>query len=150
MNNKPLVSVVLPVYNGEAFVLDAVRSIQEQTFQDWELIIVDDGSRDRSLEICQNCASQDPRLRIYANPANLGLAKTMNKLVRLARGKYIAIQEQDDMSLPERLQLEVELLDSRPEVGLASGVAAWINDKGEIFNYTLIAIAPKISYNVLK
>lgn len=86
--NGPLVSIVLPVYNGEEFVIDAIRSIQNQTFLDWELIILDDGSSDNSLEICKKSSANDQRISVYANGANLGLAKTMNKLVRLARGKY--------------------------------------------------------------
>lgn len=130
-----IVSVILPVFNGEPWVLDAIRSIQQQTFSDWELIILDDGSTDRSLEICQACASQDQRIRVYANGTNLGLARTMNKLVKMAKGKYIAVQEQDDISMPERFAREVALLDSHPEVGLVSGVAAWLDDAGNIFNY---------------
>jgi glycosyltransferase involved in cell wall biosynthesis len=131
----PIVSVVLPVYNGENFVLEAIRSIQNQTFSNWELIILDDGSLDGSLKICQEQAASDPRIRVHANGINLGLAKTMNKLVRLATGQYIAVQEQDDISMPNRLRLEVDLLDVNPDVGLVSGVAAWIDDDGEIFYY---------------
>jgi glycosyltransferase involved in cell wall biosynthesis len=128
-----LVSVVLPVYNGDKFVVDAIRSIQKQTFYDWELIILDDGSRDSSLEICKGFGENDQRISVYANGINLGLAKTMNKLVRLTRGKYIAVQEQDDISMPDRLSQEVRLLELNPNVGLVSGVAAWLDDAGRIF-----------------
>jgi glycosyltransferase involved in cell wall biosynthesis len=131
----PIVSVVLPVYNGEKFVLEAIRSIQNQTFGNWELIILDDGSLDGSLKICQEQATSDPRIRVHANRINLGLAKTMNKLVRLAGGQYLAVQEQDDISMPDRLRLEVDLLDANPEVGLVSGVAAWIDDDGNTSYY---------------
>jgi glycosyltransferase involved in cell wall biosynthesis len=131
----PMVSVVLPVYNGEKFVLEAVRSIQNQTFSNWELIILDDGSLDGSLKICQEQAVSDPRIRVHANGVNLGLAQTMNKLVRLARGQYLAVQEQDDISMPDRLKLEVDLLNANPEVGLVSGVAAWLDDGGNIFRH---------------
>jgi glycosyltransferase involved in cell wall biosynthesis len=131
----PMVSVVLPVYNGEKFVLEAIRSIQNQTFSNWELIILDDGSLDGSLSLCQEQAVADPRIRVHANGINLGLAKTMNKLVRLAGGQYLAVQEQDDISMPDRLKLEVDLLNANPEVGLVSGVAAWIDDDGEISYY---------------
>lgn len=128
----PTVSVVLPVFNGERFVLDAIKSIQEQTFSDWEIIIIDDGSTDGSLELCRKYSLSDQRIRVYANKVNLGLAKTMNKLVSLAEGRYIAIQEQDDISLPHRLELEVDLLSNNPEVALVSGVAAWLDDNGMI------------------
>jgi glycosyltransferase involved in cell wall biosynthesis len=122
----PVVSAVLPVFNGERWVLDAIRSIQQQSFTDWELIILDDGSTDNSMEICQACAHEDQRIRVYANGVNLGLAKAMNKLVRLAKGKYIAVQEQDDIAMPDRFSREVALFDSHSEVGLVSGVAAWM------------------------
>jgi glycosyltransferase involved in cell wall biosynthesis len=131
----PLVSVVLPVYNGAAFVEQAVRSILEQTFADWELTIVDDGSRDNSLEICEKLAQDESRWRVYSNQHNLGLARTMNRLVALSSGKFIAVQEQDDFSEPCHLALEVGALNTHPEVGLVSGVAAWIDDDGKVFNH---------------
>jgi len=99
------------------------------------LVIVDDGSRDNSLPLCEQLARNQSRLRVYANEQNLGLARTMNRLVALSSGKYIAVQEQDDISEPCRLALEVGVLDSRPEVGLVSGVAAWLDDEGKVFNY---------------
>jgi glycosyltransferase involved in cell wall biosynthesis len=131
----PLVSVVLPVYNGAAFVEQAIRSIQEQTLDDWELVMVDDGSRDHSRQICEELARAESRLRVYANEHNLGLARTMNRLVALSSGKYIAVQEQDDLSEPCRLALEAAVLDAQPEVGLVSGVAAWLDDEGKVFNH---------------
>jgi glycosyltransferase involved in cell wall biosynthesis len=131
----PLVSVVLPVWNGAAFVEQAVRSILQQSFDDWELVMVDDGSRDDSRQICENLARAQPRLRVYANDQNLGLARTMNRLVALSRGKYIAVQEQDDFSEPGRLALEVAALEAQPQVGLVSGVAAWLDNEGKVFNH---------------
>jgi glycosyltransferase involved in cell wall biosynthesis len=131
----PLVSVVLPVYNGAAFVEEAIRSIQRQECADWELLIVDDGSTDVSLNLCRSLAEQDLRIRVFSNDVNQGLARTMNRLVSLARGRYIAVQEQDDVSEPSRLDLEVQALAERPEVALVSGVAAWIDDDGRVFNY---------------
>jgi glycosyltransferase involved in cell wall biosynthesis len=133
--DNPTVSVVLPVYNGEKFVLDAIKSIQGQTFTDWELVILDDGSTDDSLATCQACAAKDQRIRVFSNGINLGLSKTMNKLVQLAQGKYIAIQEQDDFSMPVRLAQEVTMLESNSDVGLVSGIAAWLDDGGQIFHY---------------
>ena len=135
LTNAPLVSVILPVFNGQAFVSDAIESIRSQTFTDWELIIVDDGSSDGSLEICRRYEATDSRIKVFKNEENLGLAPTMNRLVSLANGKYVAIQEQDDISLRHRLASEVELLATHPEVGLVSGIAAWINDRDEVSAY---------------
>lgn len=126
----PTVSVVLPVFDGERFVAEAVRSIQAQTFEDWELVILDDGSRDGSLALCRELARADPRIRVYESPENRGLGASMARLAELARGRYVAVQEQDDVSLPERLAVEVAALDAELEIGLVSGVAVWIDDDG--------------------
>jgi glycosyltransferase involved in cell wall biosynthesis len=130
MSNK--ISVLLPVFNGEKTVLSAVKSIQAQTIPNWELIIVDDGSSDNSYQICASEAQKDQRIKLYRNPQNLGLAKTMNKLVALARGKYIAIQEQDDRSIVDRLEKEANFLDSNPEFGIVSGIAIWVDKDDEV------------------
>ncbi len=134
-SRSPEVSVVLPVFNGERFVSDAIQSIRQQTLEDWELLILDDGSTDSSLSVCRALAALDPRVKVFSNPANLGLARTMNALVSLVNGRYVAVQEQDDVSLPHRLSAEVSVLESMPEVGIVSGIAAWIDDKGRVFNH---------------
>jgi len=108
----PRVSVVLPVYNGARWLERAIDSIVAQTLEDWELLIVDDGSTDDSLRLCQASAAKDIRIRVFRNLTNQGLARTMNRLVSLSSGRYIAVQEQDDVSHRERLAREVEVLDS--------------------------------------
>jgi glycosyltransferase involved in cell wall biosynthesis len=130
---QPKVSVVLPVYNGEMYLAAAIESIRRQTFTDWELVILDDGSTDGSPEVCRHFAEEDGRITVLRNQANQGLARGMNRLVHHARGDFIAVQEQDDVSVPERLSLEVEILNSRPRVGLVSGVAEWVDDEGHVF-----------------
>jgi len=133
--HPPTVSVLLPVYNGEPFLQSVVSAILNQSFTDWELIIVDDGSTDGSMSLLKTLEGQDSRIRLFQNPQNIGLAKTMNRLVSLSSGKYLAVQEQDDISDLERLKREVEILDSKPEVGLVSGLAAWMGDDGKRFAY---------------
>lgn len=125
----------MPVFNGAAVVTAAIQSIQNQAFQDWELVIVDDGSQDNSNQICEVEMRQDPRIRLYKNETNLGLAKTMNRLVSLARGEFIAVQEQDDRSLPGRLEKEARVLASKPGVGIVSGIAAWVDREGKLLAY---------------
>ncbi len=132
IGGSPVVSVVLPVFNGVTYLEQAVRSILAQTFQQWELLIVDDGSSDDSFGLCQTLATEDNRIQVFRNDTNKGLSRTMNRLVALARGRYIAIQEQDDVSHIDRLAREVEILDARPEVGLVSGIAEWIDDDGSV------------------
>jgi glycosyltransferase involved in cell wall biosynthesis len=127
---EPTVSVVMPVFNGTMYLKDAIESIQNQTFQDWELFILDDGSNDRSCETAKSIALNDQRIQVVCHNPNRGLAYTMNQLVHLAHGKYIAVQEQDDFSMPQRLAKEVQILESHPEIGLVSGIAEWIDDAG--------------------
>jgi glycosyltransferase involved in cell wall biosynthesis len=131
----PRVSVVLPVFNGEAFVEGAIQSIQNQTYSDWELLVCDDGSQDGSVLVCDSLAERDARIKVVRNEHNLGLAATMNRLVGLAGGEYCAIQEQDDLSLPQRLEAEVDELDRHPDVAVVSGIAGWMNDAGEVRGY---------------
>lgn len=117
-NTQPIVSVVMPVYNGEPYLKKAVESILKQTFNDFEFIIIDDGSTDNSWEILKAYAAQDSRVVLSRNPENIKLIKTLNKGLSLARGEHIARMDADDISLPERLARQVAYLQRHPEVGL--------------------------------
>ena len=127
----PRISVLLPIYNGRATLGRAALSIQQQSVSDWELILLDDGSKDGSFELCRELASQDDRVRAERHEQNRGLGAAMSSLVQLARGSYLAVQEQDDFSLPGRLEAEARVLDEEPRVGLVSGVAEWVDARGE-------------------
>jgi glycosyltransferase involved in cell wall biosynthesis len=100
----PAISVILPVFNGEAYLRQAIDSILNQSFIDFELIIVNDGSTDRSQEIIQSYG--DTRIHAISNPSNLGLVGALNVGIKHARGKYIARQDQDDISDQDRLKLQ--------------------------------------------
>jgi glycosyltransferase involved in cell wall biosynthesis len=113
----PRVSVVTTVYNGERYVDRAIPGILGQTFEDFEWILVDDGSQDRTPEILRELAERDSRVRVFS-PGRLGIAVAANYGVSQARGEYIARQDFDDRSYPDRLRLQVALLDARPSVGL--------------------------------
>ncbi|MEM5427376.1 glycosyltransferase family A protein [Cupriavidus oxalaticus] len=122
----PLISVVLPVYNGAGDVEKAVESILTQTFTDYELIIINDGSKDDSASVLESL--RDPRIRLF-HQDNLGLAGTLNRGIELARGRYIARQDQDDLSHPERFARQVEFLENNPEHGLLGTAAQiWVGD----------------------
>jgi len=123
----PLVSVLMPVYNRETMVGDAIRSIQNQTFHDWELLLLDDASTDKSLEVCRAFEAEDKRIRVLVNERNVGCGESRNRLVSHATGEYIAMQDSDDVSVPQRLAHEVEILESKPDIGLVGGLAAWID-----------------------
>jgi len=117
--NPPRVSVLLSCYNADEFLAEAVESILAQTFDDFELIIIDDGSHDRTAAIIKHFT--DSRIRFYQQK-NQGLAASLNRAIGLARGEYIARMDADDISLPERLGKQVAFLDSHPECGL---VGCW-------------------------
>lgn len=118
-SRNPLVSIVLPVYNGKEYLREAIDSMLDQTFTDFELIIINDGSSDESADII--AAYSDPRIHFFQQE-NQGLAATLNRGIALARGHYIARQDQDDVSLPDRLANQVRFLEGNPEHGL---VGTW-------------------------
>lgn len=112
----PRVSVIMPVYNAESFLEESISSILNQTYSDFELLIGDDGSTDRSIEIIRSF--KDDRIIVIRNDKNLGIPGTLNRLIEASRGAYIARQDGDDISLPERLEKQVNFLDKHPEIGL--------------------------------
>lgn len=113
-NKRPAVSVVMPVYNQQPFVEEAVRSILAQTLADFELVAIDDGSTDASLKILQRLASEDGRVRVYSQE-NKGRAATRNRGLELARGDLVAMMDPDDVSSSERLALQVAYMEAHPE-----------------------------------
>jgi glycosyltransferase involved in cell wall biosynthesis len=114
MSNPPLVSVVVPVYNTERYISDTIESILKQTFTDFELIIIDDGSKDSSPEILQKLAAKDSRIRLTLRE-NRGIVRTRNDLLEQCRGKYMAVNDSDDLSMPDRLAKQVAYLESHPD-----------------------------------
>ncbi|HET7468286.1 MAG TPA: glycosyltransferase [Gemmatimonadales bacterium] len=113
-----VVSAIMPTYNSGEFIAAAVDSILAQTFRDWELIIVDDGSTDDTAAVLRRY--QDPRITVHALPRNMGRAAARNAALALARGRYIALADSDDISLPDRFAVEVAYLDSHPEVDVVT------------------------------
>ncbi len=121
----PRVSVVLCVYNQAAYVAEAIASILGQTLTDLELIIVDNGSTDSSPEVVHSFT--DPRIRYVRNERNLGHAGSLNRGRALARGRYLAIMDSDDISLPERLARQADFLDAHPDVAMCG---SWVETFG--------------------
>jgi glycosyltransferase involved in cell wall biosynthesis len=113
--SAPTVSVLMPVYNAERYVAEAVESILAQTFADFELIIIDDGSTDRSLSILRRSAENDLRIRLVSRP-NTGYVVALNEMLEMARGEFVARMDADDVSLPERFAIQVAYLREHPEI----------------------------------
>lgn len=130
--NHPLLSVILPVYNSENFIKETISSILEQSFKDFELIIIDDCSSDQSPEIIKSF--NDQRINYFQNETNLKLIKTLNRGVELAKGKYIARMDSDDICLPNRFECQVEYLENHPEIGMAGCLPIIIDENGHIIH----------------
>lgn len=129
---KPLVSVVMPVFNAELFVARAIESIQQQTLKDYEFIIIDDASFDKTAMIVKQYAKKDPRIRFYRNKRNLQHARTLNICVKLAKTDYIARMDADDISLARRLETQFMFLQRNPRVAIVGNDILIIDLEGKI------------------
>jgi glycosyltransferase involved in cell wall biosynthesis len=119
-DRPPLVSIGLPVFNGENYLAEAIRSVLAQGFADFELIICDNASTDRTADIASGFAAADPRIRYVRNPTNLGAAPNYNRAFALARGRYFKWLAHDDTLLPDYLACTVEAMEARPELVLCN------------------------------
>lgn len=126
MKRSPRVSVVIPVRNGERFIEESVSSLYSQTYQDFELLIIDNGSTDRTREVCEPML--DKRTRFVGNPGKQTIADALNIGIGLATGDYIARLDSDDVAEPNRLERQVDFLDRNPLVGI---VGSWMQTFGE-------------------
>jgi hypothetical protein len=144
----PVVSVVMPTYNGERFLRPAIESILNQTFTNFELIIIDDGSTDNTTHILSEF--KDTRLTVLTNQQNLGIAAATNRGLAAARGEYIALQDSDDISLAYRFQVEVEFLNTNPEIALVGSSAILIDENDEAYdNYVEVGDDLEIKWESL-
>mgnify|MGYP003131613947 CR=1 FL=1 len=126
---EPVVSVIVPTYNRAKYLGLALGSVLEQSYRNFELIVVDDGSSDETAEVV--ATFHDPRL-IYIRQENLGRSIARNRALTVARGRYIAFLDSDDEYLPDKLSQQVQYLDNYPEVGMVYTSALCINDKGDV------------------
>lgn len=143
-----VVSVIMAAYNSERFIGAAIESILEQTYQEFELLIIEDASTDGTLEVIQSYA--DKRIRVLTNENNMGTLYNMRRGVAEARGKYIAVLDSDDVSEPERLRKQVLVLEQRSEVLLcASKVKNLVNGKMERVQYLPVKNARQLRFSLL-
>jgi glycosyltransferase involved in cell wall biosynthesis len=125
--NKPFITIAIPFYNAEKYLSDAVRSVFAQTHQDWELILMDDGSTDKSLEIAKSI--NDPRVRVYSDGKNKKLATRLNEITKLAKYDYIARMDADDLIFPEKLEVQMQYLLRNPNIDMiTTGVFSVLNN----------------------
>lgn len=148
MKKTPTVTVFIPVYNGERFIRDAIDSILCQSFEDFELLIVNDASTDRTVEVVESYS--DSRIRLVNNETNLSVCPTRNRGLDLARGKYIACLDSDDISCPTRLEKQKNFLDNNQNTALVGSWAEIIDEKGNSQGIkTFLTDSPLIKWKLL-
>ena len=131
-----MVSIVMPTYNAVKYIQGAVESVLRQTYTDWELLIVDDGSTDGTEQMIQNLIKMDERVKLVKNKENIGVAETRNRGVELAKGEWIAFLDSDDIWHPNKLQEQLELYqrNGMPFIFTGSG---FMDENGKLLNYEL-------------
>jgi len=127
-----MVSVLMSVFNGEKYLRQSIESILNQTYKNFEFIVVNDGSFDKTGEILKEYKAKDSRIKIITNEANIGLTKSLNKALALAQGEYIARQDADDVSLSQRLEKQIGFLEKNPEIKILGTFALLINHNGKV------------------
>lgn len=128
MSVEPVVSVIMPNYNGARFVKEAIESVLKQTFSDFELVVIDDCSKDESPEIIRGIAHRDSRIRLIESEQNRGVAETRNEGIRQARGKYIALLDNDDIWTPDKLERQMALAEKGADIVYCS--YAFMDEQG--------------------
>ncbi|MCC8152339.1 MAG: glycosyltransferase [Lachnospiraceae bacterium] len=117
---NPIVSIIMPVYNAQEFLSEAIESVLNQTFTDWEMIIVDEPTTtDSTDDIIRHYMESDERIRLIINEEKLGISKSLNVALDASRGTYIVRMDADDISLPNRLEEQVKYMERNPDVGIS-------------------------------
>lgn len=127
----PKISVIMGAYNIEQYMHDAIESIINQTFSDWELIICDDGSTDNTFKILKEYEKKDSRIKVLKNDNNYGLAYSLNKCIQVSQGEYLARMDGDDISLPNRFEEQVKAMDNNPEYTVIGSDVILFDEEGD-------------------
>ena len=126
----PKISVIMAAFNEEANIQNAILSIQEQTFKEWELVIVDDGSDDGTLNLINDAVSLDSRITCLSNDKNIGLAMSLNKAISFSNSEYIARMDADDYSLPDRLETQLNFMQGNPDISVLGTGGIYCDQNG--------------------
>ena len=129
MENQPLVSVIMPCYNMEKYIAHTIASVQRQTFSQWELLIVDDASNDQTAEIVENHCQQDQRINFFVKHSHSGIADTRNQCLKMAKGRYLAFLDADDLWHPEKLEQQLQFMTNR-NIGFSYSSYDCVDEEG--------------------
>src|SRR5690606_35195951 len=122
----------IPFFNAELYLADSIKSVIKQSFKDWELILIDDGSTDQSLDIAKSFAEKDSRIRLISDGNNKKLPARLNQIIQESKYDYVARMDADDLIHPDRLKIQIEFLEKNPEFDLVSTGVVSINDINQI------------------
>lgn len=145
-----MVSIVMPAYNSGKTIRDSVNSIFAQTYPDWELIVIDDGSIDDTSVILEEFAHSDSRVRFLQNAKNMGVSYTRNRAVTLAKGEWIAFLDSDDLWDPWKLEKQMALAENHSDMIVCYTASAFMDDKGNQYNYVMPAVERLTYKNLLR
>lgn len=146
--NEALVSIVMPAYNCEKYVVEAINSVLAQTYRNWELLVLDDGSKDNTLLIIEEFSQKDSRIKALPNRRNMGVSATRNRGIELASGNWIAFLDSDDKWEPEKLEKQFEIVEKKSAEFLFTG-ASYINEEGEPYK-GIFEVPEKVTYKKLR
>jgi teichuronic acid biosynthesis glycosyltransferase TuaG len=147
-NNDKLISIVMPAYNSEKYIEDAINSVLAQTYKGWELLVLDDGSTDGTKQIVENICKMNSRVKYIKNKKNLGVSATRNKGVKLSNGEWIAFLDSDDMWEPSKLQKQIDFCTKNVADFVFTG-SSFINEKGHHFK-GVFEVPAEVSYKKLR
>lgn len=148
MKREELISIVMPAYNCEKYVAEAINSVLAQTYQNWELLVIDDDSKDNTLNIINDFQKQDHRIKTIKNEINMGVSKTRNLGISIAEGDWIAFLDSDDIWEITKLEKQMIVAKARGAEFLFTG-AAYINEKGESFK-GIFGVPELVTYKKLR
>lgn len=132
--NTPLITVLMPCYNAMPFLTEALESIINQSYTNLEILCINDGSTDTTGEVLEKYAKNDDRIKVIHNEQNIKLIQTLNKGIDLAKGDYIARMDADDISMPNRIEVELKFMQEHPEIDILSTGSYNINEEGKIIS----------------
>ena len=146
--SEALVSVIMPAYNCEKYVVEAINSVLAQTYKNWELLVLDDGSKDNTLQTIEEFSQKDSRIKALPNGKNMGVSATRNRGIELASGDWIAFLDSDDMWEPLKLEKQFEIVENKSAEFLFTG-SSYINEEGEPYK-GIFEVPEKVTYKKLR
>ena len=131
MEKEPLVSIITPLYNSEKFIAETIESVLTQTYTNWEMLIVNDCSKDNGASIVEKYSKKDKRIKLFNNEKNMGVSFTRNRAIDLSNGKYIAFLDSDDLWYKEKLKKQIRMMEEK-NISLSYTAYTKMNEDGSL------------------